>query len=86
MNHGVGHRHSSDPELWWLWCRPASVALEDFFYKMIKMKLCLHVLEMVQPTGKEKLIVWDKVGNVPRVMHLNRSRAISYKCESNCKL
>ena len=24
---GVGHRHSSDPTLLWLWCRPAGVAL-----------------------------------------------------------
>ena len=23
----VGHRHSSDPTLLWLWCRPADVAL-----------------------------------------------------------
>ena len=27
MNCGVGHRHGSDTELLWLWCRPASVAL-----------------------------------------------------------
>ena len=27
MNCGVGHRHSSDPALLWLWCRPAAVAL-----------------------------------------------------------
>ena len=24
---GVGHRHSTDPVLLWLWCRPAVVAL-----------------------------------------------------------
>ena len=27
MNCGVGHRHGSDPELLWLWCRPATAAL-----------------------------------------------------------
>ena len=27
MNCGVGHRHSSDPTLLWLWDRPAIVAL-----------------------------------------------------------
>ena len=27
MNCGVGHRHDSDPELLWLWCRPAAAAL-----------------------------------------------------------
>ena len=26
MSYGVGHRHSSDPELLWLWCRPAAIA------------------------------------------------------------
>ena len=26
MSCGVGHRHGSDPELLWLWCRPAAVA------------------------------------------------------------
>ena len=26
MSCGVGHRHSSDPELLWLWLRPAAVA------------------------------------------------------------
>ena len=26
MSHGVGHRHSSDPALLWLWCRPAATA------------------------------------------------------------
>ena len=24
---GAGHRHSSDPTMLWLWCRPAAVAL-----------------------------------------------------------
>ena len=27
MSCGVGHRHSSDSELLWLWCRPAATAL-----------------------------------------------------------
>ena len=27
MSCGVGCRHSSDPALLWLWCRPAAVAL-----------------------------------------------------------
>ena len=27
MNCGVGHRRGSDPELRWLWHRPAAVAL-----------------------------------------------------------
>ena len=27
MSCGVGHRHGLDPELLWLWCRPASTAL-----------------------------------------------------------
>ena len=27
MNCGVDHRHSLDPMLLWLWCRPASIAL-----------------------------------------------------------
>ena len=27
MSCGVGHRRSSDPELLWLWCRPAAIAL-----------------------------------------------------------
>ena len=27
MNCRVGHRHSLNPELLWLWCRPAAVAL-----------------------------------------------------------
>ena len=27
MNCGVGRRCGSDPELLWLWCRPAAVAL-----------------------------------------------------------
>ena len=27
MSCGVGRRHGSDPELLWLWCRPAAVAL-----------------------------------------------------------
>ena len=26
MSYGVGLRHGSDPELLWLWCRPAAVA------------------------------------------------------------
>ena len=26
MNCGVGHRHSSDPALLWLWCRPAATS------------------------------------------------------------
>ena len=26
MSCGVGHRHGSDPELLWLWCRPAAIA------------------------------------------------------------
>ena len=26
MSCGVGHRHGSDPELPWLWCRPAAAA------------------------------------------------------------
>ena len=26
MNCGVGHRHSLDPELLWLWCRLAAIA------------------------------------------------------------
>ena len=26
MSYGVGWRHSSDPVLLWLWCRPAAVA------------------------------------------------------------
>ena len=26
MSCGVGHRHGSDPELLWLWCRPAAVS------------------------------------------------------------
>ena len=26
MSCGVGHRHSSDPELLWLWRRPAATA------------------------------------------------------------
>ena len=25
MSCGVGHRHSSDPALLWLWCRPTAV-------------------------------------------------------------
>ena len=27
MSCGVGHRHGSDPDLLWLWHRPAAVAL-----------------------------------------------------------
>ena len=27
MSCGVGRRRSSDPELLWLWCRPAATAL-----------------------------------------------------------
>ena len=27
MTCGIGHRHSSDPALLWLWYRPAAVAL-----------------------------------------------------------
>ena len=27
MNCGAGHRHGSDPELLWLWCRPIAVTL-----------------------------------------------------------
>ena len=27
MSRGVGHRHSSEPVLLWLWCRPAAEAL-----------------------------------------------------------
>ena len=27
MSCGVGHRHSLDPELLWLWCRPVATAL-----------------------------------------------------------
>ena len=27
MSCGVGHRHSSDPELLWLWCRLVATAL-----------------------------------------------------------
>ena len=27
MSYGVGRRHSSDPALLWLWCRPAATAL-----------------------------------------------------------
>ena len=27
MSCGVGHRHSSDPDLLWLWYRPAATAL-----------------------------------------------------------
>ena len=27
MSCGVGHRRGSDPELLWLWCRPAATAL-----------------------------------------------------------
>ena len=27
MSCGVGHRRSLDPELLWLWCRPAATAL-----------------------------------------------------------
>ena len=27
MSCGVGRRHGSDPELLWLWCRPAAVTL-----------------------------------------------------------
>ena len=27
MRCGVGNRHSSDPTLLWLWCRPAATAL-----------------------------------------------------------
>ena len=27
MNCGVGRSHGSDPELLWLWCRPAATAL-----------------------------------------------------------
>ena len=27
MSYGVGHRHSSDLALLWLWCRPAAAAL-----------------------------------------------------------
>ena len=27
MSCGVGRRHSSDPALLWLWCRPAAIAL-----------------------------------------------------------
>ena len=26
MSCGVGHRHSSDVALLWLWCRPAAIA------------------------------------------------------------
>ena len=26
MSCGVGHRRGSDPELLWLWCRPAATA------------------------------------------------------------
>ena len=26
MSCGVGHRHGSDPELLWLWCRPVASA------------------------------------------------------------
>ena len=26
MSYGVGHRHSSDPEVLWLWHRPAAIA------------------------------------------------------------
>ena len=26
MSCGIGHRHSSDPQLLWLWCRPAAAA------------------------------------------------------------
>ena len=27
MSCGAGRRHGSDPQLLWLWCRPAAVAL-----------------------------------------------------------
>ena len=27
MSYGVGHRHGSDPELLWLWHRPATTVL-----------------------------------------------------------
>ena len=27
MSYGVGRRSGSDPELLWLWCRPAAAAL-----------------------------------------------------------
>ena len=27
MSYGVGHRHGSDPELLWLWHRPAAITL-----------------------------------------------------------
>ena len=27
VSHGVGHSHSLDPELLWLWCRSATTAL-----------------------------------------------------------
>ena len=26
MSYGIGHRRGSDPELLWLWCRPAAIA------------------------------------------------------------
>ena len=29
MSCGVGCRHSSDPALLWLWCRPAATALTE---------------------------------------------------------
>ena len=27
VSYDVGHRHSSDPKLLWLWCRPVAAAL-----------------------------------------------------------
>ena len=59
MSCGVGHRHSSDPKLLWLWCRlaavapvgllawehlfPTGVALKRFFKKITDRIPYVHV-------------------------------------------
>lgn len=36
----------------------------------------MYVLEMTQPIDKEKSMIQDRGGNIPRVMRLNRPKAV----------
>ena len=44
MNYGVGHRHNSDLELLWLWCKQAATA-----------QICLLAWELPYVTDMEHL-------------------------------
>ena len=60
MSCGIGHRCGLDPELLWLWCRPAAIALIrpvawEFPYvagAALKEKLLEKIYKMIAPNHK----------------------------------